>query len=141
MEPRTPVCPACGSGDTDFVETVWETGEKNRDSNVAPPVPRAAATNLSRFYGWGIFWLIITVVVTLFLRNHAAARVESVFEVTVLAVLLGAYQVIRLLTGRPKPTADQDAALAEWHVAYAEWERTRVCLACGTLLAPPTVGP
>jgi len=140
MAPHQPVCPACGSGATDFAETVWESGPKDRDSSVAPPVPRSAATNLGRFYGFGILWLMITVVATLFLRNHAAARVESVFEVTLLAVLLGAYQIIRLLTGRPKPTADQEAALAEWHVAHAEWERTRVCRQCGTLLPPPNVG-
>jgi hypothetical protein len=119
---------------------VWESGPKDRDSNVAPPVPRAAATNLGRFYGWGIFWLVVTVVVTLLLRNHAAARVESVLEVTILAVMAGIYQIIRLLTGVPKPTADQEAALAEWHVAHAEWERTRLCLQCGTTFVPPNVG-
>ena len=41
---------------------------------------------------------------------------------------------------KTKPTADQDAALAEWHVAYAVWERTRLCLQCGTTFVPPNVG-
>jgi hypothetical protein len=120
-----------------LVETVWESEPKHPDSNVAPPAPRAAATNLGRFYAWGVFWLVVTVAVTLFLRNHAAARVESVFEVTLLGVMAGIYQIIRLLTGRPKPTDDQEAALAEWHVAYAEWERTRLCLQCGATFVPP----
>jgi len=119
---------------------VWESGPKDRDSDVAPPVPRAAATNLGRFYAWGLFWLVVTVVATLALRNHGAARVEQVFNVTLLGVMAGIYQIIRLLTGRPKPTADQEAALAEWHVAYAVWERTRLCLQCGTTFVPPNVG-
>ncbi len=140
MQSSEPACPACGSVHSELAESVWESGPKDRDSNVAPPVPRAAATNLGRFYGWGVFWLVVTVVVTLFLRNHAAARVESVFEVTLLAVCAGIYQIVRLLTGIPKPTADQDAALAEWHVAHAEWERTRLCLQCGTTFVPPNVG-
>jgi hypothetical protein len=140
MESRAQVCPTCGSADLEFVEPVWESSDKDHNSNVAPPVPRDAATNLGRFYRWGIFWLVITAVATLILRNHGAARVEQVFNVTVLGVMAGIYQVFRLLTGRPKPTADQEAALAEWHVAHAQWEQTRVCLRCGTLLPPPNVG-
>jgi hypothetical protein len=137
MESRAPECPSCGSAHTEFVETVWETGDKDRSSPIAPPVPRDAATNLPRFYGWGIFWLVVTVVVTLILRNHGAARVESVFNVTVLGVMAGIYQVVRLLTVSPRPTGDQEAALAEWNAAHAEWERTRVCLTCGkTFLRP-----
>ena len=137
MESRTPACPSCGSGKVEFAETVWELSDKDRSSNVAPPVPRRAVTNFPRFYGWGIFWLVVTVVVTLFLRNHAAARVESVFEVTVLAILAGFYQLHRLVTRAPKPTADQEAAMAEWHVAHARWEQTRVCLSCGKTFPPP----
>lgn len=139
MKSRAPACPSCGRTNVEFAETVWELGDKDRTSNAAPPVPRTATTNLGRFYAWGIFWLTVSVAATLVLRNHAAARVESVFEVTLLAVLLGIYQVIRLLTGRPKPTADQETALAEWHVAYAEWERTRICLDCGTTFIPSDV--
>jgi len=137
MESRAPECISCGSTNTEFAETVWESGPKDPESNLAPPVPRHAVTNLGRFYRWGIFWLVITLVVTLILRNHAPARVESVLEVTILGVLLGIYQVIRLLTGRPKPTEDQEAALAEWHAAHAEWEQLRVCQDCGTTFAPP----
>jgi len=136
MQSRAPECPSCGSRDTEFAETVWESGPKDRPSDVAPPVPRNAATNFGRFYGWGIFWLIVTVVVTLFLRHHAAARVESVFEVTVLAFMAGILQIYRLLAGHPQPTPDQEAALAEWQLAHAEWERKRVCLQCRTVFEP-----
>jgi hypothetical protein len=54
--------------------------------------------------------------------------------------MAGIYQIVRLFTGVPKPTADQVAALAEWHVAHEEWERTRLCLQCGTTFVPPNVG-
>jgi hypothetical protein len=137
MESHMSTCPACGSGDTEFAETVWESGEKDRSRNVAPPVPGPAKTNLARFYGFGILWLAVTVVVTLFLRHHASYRVESVLEVTILAVFAGVFQVHRLVTRRPEPTADQEAALAEWFVAYAEWERTKICRQCGKLFTPP----
>ena len=136
MRPRAPECPSCGSGDTEFAETVWETGPKDRDSNVAPPVPRDATTNFGRFYAWGVVWLIITVLITLFLRHHAAYRVESVLEVTILGVMAGIYQIHRLLTGHPRPTEDQEAAMAEWHLAHAEWERLRVCRNCGKTFTP-----
>jgi len=126
--------------DVQFAETVWETGSKDRSSPAAPPVPRAAATALGRFYAFGCVWLLITIFVTLFLRNHAAARVESVFNVTVLGVMAGIYQIVRLVRGNPQPTDDQIAALAEWHIAYAEWERTRICLQCKTTFLPPNVG-
>jgi hypothetical protein len=140
MEYRAPECPACGSVNVQFTETAWETGPKDRTSPAAPPVPRAAATTLGRFYAFGGVWLLITIFVTLFLRNFGAARVESVFNVTVLGVMAGIYQIVRLVRGSPKPTDDQIAALAEWQVAYAEWERTRICLDCGTTFVSPSVG-
>lgn len=136
MESRAPECPSCGSDRAELVETVWESGPKDPESSLAPPVPRKAATNLGRFYRWGIFWLMVTLVVTLILRNHAAHRVESVLEVTLLGICLGIYQVIRLFTSRPRPTEDQEAALTEWHAAHAEWERMRVCQDCGTTFTP-----
>ena len=126
--------------DVQFTETVWESGTKDRSSPAAPPVPRAAATTLGRFYAFGCVWLLITVFVTLFLRNYGAARVESVFNVTVLGVMAGIYQIVRLVRGSPQQTDDQVAALAEWQIAYAEWERTRLCLQCGTTFVPPNVG-
>lgn len=138
MDSRSHACPTCGSDDAESVEAMWDAGPKNRDSPIAPPVPRDAETNLGRFYGWGVFWLTVTVVVIFVLRNVTSARVESVLEVTLLVGFLGVLQIVRLLTRRPQPTEDQEAAMAEWHAAHAEWERKRVCRSCGTVFAPPS---
>src|SRR5205085_9898284 len=101
--------------ETQRAEVVWESGQVD---SVTPPVPRPAATNTGRFYGFGFLGLVVWAVAAIYVCSFVAARAESVVLVAAVAVLGGVMLVVRLFTGSPKPTADQIAALEEWKTAH-----------------------
>ena len=133
MESVAAACPACRSSETQRAEVVWESGQVE---SAAPPVPRRAATNTGRFYGFGFLGLVAWTLAAIYVCTFVAARAESVVLVAVVAVVGGLMQVVRLFTGSPKPTADQISALEEWKTAHREWQRTCLCLRCGMSFVP-----
>ena len=140
MESVAAACPACGSSETQGAEIAWESGQVE---SVPPPVPRLAATNAGRFYGFGFLGLVAWTLAAIYVCSFVAARAESVVLVAGVAVAGGLMQIVRLFTGSPKPTADQISALDEWKTAHSEWQRTWLCLRCGrsfVLHTPPQSG-
>lgn len=129
MESLEPACPACGNADTQLCEIAWDT---QRLEQAAPPVPRKAETNAGRFYAFNAIGLIGWVLMGLYVGTLIDQRPEAVVS-TALVAGTGLFLHITWLLGHgPKPTADQVAALEDWHAAHAEWERTWFCAACGT---------
>ena len=129
MESVAAACPACGSSEVQGAEDVWESGQV---AAVPPPVPRRAAIHTGRFYGFGFLGLVVWTLAAIYVCTFVAARAESVVLVAAVAVVGGLMQVVRLFTGSPKPTADQISALEEWKTAHRDWQRTWLCLRCGT---------
>ena len=133
MEGVATACPACGSSEIQRAEIAWESGQV---ASVPPPVPRRAAINSGRFYGFGFLGLVVWTLAAIYVCTFVAARAESVVLVATVAVVGGLMQIVRLFTGSPKPTADQISALEDWKTAHREWQRTWLCLHCGQTFTP-----
>jgi len=141
MEPSGRACPACGDATTKPVEVVWEARHfdaPGRDllQRVAPPTPRAAASNALRFYALGFTGVVGLVLATIYGCSLVAARAAAVFYVGTLGGVLALTLLLWLFTASPQPTGDQIAALDEWKVAHAAWQRKRICLRCGAMFLP-----
>ncbi|HJR90354.1 MAG TPA: hypothetical protein VJ782_09385 [Aeromicrobium sp.] len=143
MDATGSACPTCGSHATQPVEAVWEARHGDPAmaelaQRVAPPTPRAAATKAGQFYAVGCLGLILWTLGSVYALSLVGGRASSVFFLACVAVAGGVIQVSRLFTGTPKPTADQVAALDDWKLAHAEWQRQRICLACREAFVEPT---
>jgi hypothetical protein len=143
MEASGIACPMCGSPDTQPVEEVWESRHadpvmSDLAQRFAPPTPRAAATNTGRFYAFGCLGLMLWTLGSVYALSLVGGRASSVFFLACVAVAGAVIQVSRLFTGSPKPTTDQVAALDDWKIAHAEWQRQRVCLDCRETFAEQT---
>ena len=143
METSAVACPKCGAADTQPVEDVWES--RNRDSGaselaqlVAPPTPRSATTRAGQFYLFGLIGLVAWVIAMLYVSSLVAARAASVFFVSAVAAAGVMMLLVRIFTGTPKPTADQLSAIEEWKAAHAAWQRRRICLHCRETFTPPS---
>lgn len=123
-------------------EAAWDADRASLTADIArkiaPPVPRRAATRAASFYGFGCLGLILWILATIYLMSFVAFRASSVFFVLMVSVAGVALQVLRLFTGNPDLSRDQVAALDEWKVAHAEWQRQRLCLTCNTTFVPPS---
>jgi hypothetical protein len=143
METSGGACPNCGDRDTQPVEDVWES--RNRDAGaselarlVAPPTPRAATTRAGQFYLFGLIGLVAWVIAMLYVSSLVAARAASVFFVSAVAAAGVTMLTVRIFTGSPKPTTDQLAALEEWKAAHREWQQKHICLHCRQTFTPPS---
>ena len=135
MEATGSACPTCGSTETQPVEVVWEARHvdpamSDIAQRVAPPTPRAATTNAVPFYAFGCLGLALWTVASVYALSLVGGRAASMFFLACVAVAGGVIQISRLFTSSPTPTADQVAALGDWKVAHAEWQRKRICLRC-----------
>jgi hypothetical protein len=122
-------CPACGSDQISGIETAWKAGLAD---GIEPPTRRAARTGAAPFYGGGCLMLAVWIVGgAMVCASISAPAVRIVVGCVLLAGAL--LQVLRLVGGYPKPTADERAANADWRSARAEWQRTWLCLSCGAV--------
>jgi len=104
--------------------------------SVAPPAQRAAAADSVKFYERGCLGLVGWIVGGAVLCTVLAAFPILILLVVAIAVLGGVIQMFRLLIGNQKQTADQRSAHDEWKIAFAEWQRTWLCLRCGESFIP-----
>ena len=141
MEASGGACPACGDATTKPVEVVWEARHfdaPGRDllQRVAPPTPRAAASNALRFYVLGFTGVVGLILATIYACSLVAARAAAVFYIGTLGGVVTLALLLWLFTATPQPTGDQIAALDEWKRAHAEWQRQRICLQCLETFVP-----
>jgi len=141
METSGNACPACGGTTTKPVEVVWEARHfdaPGRDllQRVAPPTPRAAASNALRFYLLGYTAVVGLILATIYACSLVAARAAAVFYIATLGGVVALTLLLWLITASPQPTGDQVAALDEWKRAHREWQGKRICLRCGEIFVP-----
>jgi hypothetical protein len=141
MEASGGACPACGDTTTKPVEVVWEARHfdaPGRDllQRVAPPTPRAAASNAVRFYALGFTGVVGLILATIYACSLVAARAAAVFYIGTVGGLVALTLLLWLFVASPQPTGDQIAALDEWKRAHAQWQRQRICLRCLETFVP-----
>ena len=144
METSGSACPACGDTTTKPVEVVWEarhfdTPGRDLLQRVAPPTPRAAASNALRFYALGFTGVVGLILATIYACSLVAARAAAVFYIGTFGGVVALTLLLWLVTASPQPTGDQIAALDEWKIAHREWQRKRICLQCGETFIPSSV--
>lgn len=123
------------------VEVVWEARHfdaPGRDflQRVAPPTPRAAASNALRFYALGFTGVVALILATIYACSLVAARAAAVFYIGTVGGVVALILLLWLFTASPQPTGDQIAALDEWKRAHREWQRKRICLRCAETFIP-----
>lgn len=141
MDTSGTACPACGDTTTKPVEVVWEARHfdaPGRDllQRVAPPTPRAAASNALRFYALGFTGVVGLILATIYACSLVAARAAAVFYVGTLGGVVALTLLLWLFTASPQPTGDQIAALDEWKRAHTEWQQKRICMHCLETFVP-----
>jgi hypothetical protein len=141
MDESGGACPACGDTTTKPVEVVWEARHfdaPGRDllQRVAPPTPRAAASNAVRFYALGFTGVVGLILATIYACSLVAARAAAVFYIGTVGGLVALTLLLWLFVASPQPTGDQIAALDGWKRAHAEWQQQRICLGCLETFVP-----
>lgn len=141
MDESGGACPACGHTTTKPVEVVWEarhfdTPGRDLLQRVAPPTPRAAASNAVRFYALGFTGVVSLILATVYACSLVAARAAAVFYIGTVGGLVALTLLLWLFVASPQPTGDQIAALDEWKRAHAEWQQQRICLRCLETFVP-----